>query len=145
MAQRPQLRRDELELLGDLLADALERGPVLRAALLGFREIVEDLDAGNPIREWLAAALSARVRRHRGLFGSFVLVGTVFSELGFIEQPHLLVRALLAPAPEAMLLEQADVLAEDPKLIGLRVDQLMLPKRIVAKRFEVAGKPEESS
>ena len=74
--------------------------------------------------------------------------------LGFVEQTDLLVRALLALLTKALVLEQADVLTQCPKLVGQCVDErfllveqlghlvklVLLSKRKIAERFGVVGK-----
>ena len=69
MLQDPNLRRDIVELLGRLLADALERRAVERAELVGRIEIVRYFDPGQVGSELLAAAPGAVVGRDRDRLG----------------------------------------------------------------------------
>ena len=64
-AGSPGLGRAEIQLLGDLLADALERRAVARADLLSLGQIVNDLDPGQIGSELLAAALRPLMGRDR--------------------------------------------------------------------------------
>jgi hypothetical protein len=157
VAQHPQLGGNELELLGDLLADALERGAVLRTDLLLVRQVVEDLDAGNPVRQRLASPLLAPVRFDED-GGVFLFAGVLGRALGLVEQADLLVAALLALPTEAMVLEQADVLTQCPKLtgqciderlllveqLGLHVKLVLLSKRELTECFGIVGKLDRS-
>ena len=155
MAQHPQLRRNELELLADLLADALKRSAILTANLLLVRQVVEDLDAGDPVRKRFAAPLLARVGFDEDR-AVCLLSGIRLAKrrLGFIEQPDLRVVGLFTLPTKSLVLEQADVLAKRSELFGLcvdqrhllvelmqlRVDLFLLTECQLAERFEIVGK-----
>jgi hypothetical protein len=104
--------RDELELLGALAADLDERAPVVRADLLGLGEVVEDLLARHPGRQGPAAARGARVGRDRDARFLAGLAARRQQRLGLVEEPELVAVAPLARGPEALALQQPDVLAQ---------------------------------
>jgi len=94
MPQHLDLRRDDIELLGDHLADLGQQAAVMIAAAHRFRDLMNDIDARQVIRDWLPATLLALVCGNRDLI-VIVCLGILTKcrltiELRLIEQTDLI-------------------------------------------------------
>src|SRR5207248_427973 len=122
--QHPHLRGLVIELLGDLLTDALERRAVLRTDLLVIGEIVNHLDPGQVRREGLAAALLALVGRDQDPLGG--RLRGVRERLGLVEEAALIGRRLRGGG---LLRGAAEELRLEPAVLFLKELDALLARR----------------
>ncbi len=116
MDEHPRRGWNELHLLGNLPAD-LDKGlAIVGTDLLFIGQIVEDLLARHPRGQTAATTPRSGMAGHfrRSLFSHVV----VYELLCFVEQAELIAMDPLAARPEALALEQSDILE---KLLDLEV------------------------
>jgi hypothetical protein len=137
VAQHPKDGRDHLELLADLAANLLQSRSVVRADLLLFGQVVEDLLARDPVRERFAPPLASRVGGDGDLGLVFIRQGRVDELLGLVEEPALLRHHPLTRPPEALVAKQANGLEQPLDLGGLFLDLDFARVELVRLRFEL--------
>ena len=124
---------DEDELLELILADPDEpMARVVPADLLLFGEIMEDLFTGQIGRQGSPSAPLAPSMSRDLDAGFFRARGFLAEHLGLVEQAHLVRHGPLAARPEALALQQTNVLAQLGDLFvsfgDLCLMLLLLPK-----------------
>jgi hypothetical protein len=133
-----QDRREEVEPLRDLLPAAHPRvRGVVGAGLLGVAEIVDSLDAGQPIPEGPPAPLATLVGEDVDLFLALVSLRLVAPRLGLVEKPQRIDRRLLALRRETLGAQQAEGLFKKLDATRLLVDQ----RRLIARQRFVLFEP----
>jgi len=109
---------------------------IVGADLLRLREVVQLFFHGKEVGERTPSSRATRVGRHLdlGLNGLAVDVGRF--EFGFVEEPSLLRRDLLALRSEALGAQQAVPLFEERETFRLVIEKGLLLENEVSKRVD---------
>ena len=114
MNQHPETKRLHVELLGDLLAEALQCGCVVGTHPLVLGQVVHHIDTRQVLGQGRALAAPAPlVAPDRNRLFDLVFVGLLCRELfGFVEQPELPISHSLARSPKPAREQDSNLLLQ---------------------------------
>jgi hypothetical protein len=103
MAQHLHLGGNDIQLFGDLLADALQCGAIVRTDLLGFGQVVQHIYPLDVVGQRLSAGFLAAVSRDGEVVISGLRIGLIFSGcLNLVKQAELVRSVLLRGGAETL-------------------------------------------
>ena len=109
---------------------------IVGADLLRLREVVQVFFYGKEVGKRPPTSRATRVRRYLDLCLNGLAVDVGRFELGFVEEPSLLRRDLLALRSEALGAEQAVPLFEERETFGLLIEESLLLEDDLSKRID---------